>query len=162
MGQGLGVTFIVVGTCSVGRAYTIERHIQRETIIRIRIRTTIIRIRTANTRILRIIRISSIEELVHPKHRNLFMLCELGVERGSTFMGAGRGMPPAPPPLFFCSLALQLSHPKCHPRICQGTKGNHNPHTYTHHEQPHTHSEHPHSPYHSHEQQRGAGTIHHQ
>lgn len=129
MGQGLGVTFIVVGTCSVGRAYTMERHIQRETIIRIRIRTTIIRIRTANTRILRIIRISSREELVHPKHRNLFMLCELGVERGSTFMGAGRGMPPAPPPPFFYSLALQLSHSKCHPRKCQGTKGNHNPHT---------------------------------
>ena len=106
-----------------------ERHIQRETIIRIRIRTTIIRIRIANTRILRIIRISSREKLVHPKHRNLFILCELGVERGSTFMGAGRGMPPAPPPIFFCSLALQFSRPKCHPRKCQGTKGNQNPQT---------------------------------
>lgn len=111
MGQGLGVTFIDVGTCSVGRAYTMERHIQRETIIRIRIRTTIIRIRTANTRILRIIRISSREELVHPKHRNLFMLCELGVERGSTFMGAGRGMPPCTPSTILLLTGIAVKPP---------------------------------------------------
>lgn len=40
-----------------------EKWYKGETIIRIRIRTAIIRIRTADTRILRIIRISSREEL---------------------------------------------------------------------------------------------------
>ena len=75
--------YFVARLCN--RAFAVERHIQRETIIRIRIRSTIIRIRITDTRILRIIRISSRKQLVHPKHRNLLLRVGWSFERGSTF-----------------------------------------------------------------------------
>ena len=83
------------------RAVTTERHIQRKPIIRIRIRSTIIRIRTADTRILRIIRISSRKELVFPKHRNRFVMCcelERRREVGQLQFWSWQGRPLHPPP----------------------------------------------------------------
>lgn len=62
-GHGLGGVLKLLARYPKGALSRKRKRYKGETIIRIRIRTPIIRIRTADTRILRIIRISSREEL---------------------------------------------------------------------------------------------------
>lgn len=162
VGQGLGVTYYCLLAWLCNRAFAVERHIQRETIIRIRIRSTIIRIRTTDTRILRIIRISSRKQLVHPKHRNLYCVWA-GALRGAALFECWQGDAPCTPShiLLLTGIAW-LSRPKCHRWKCQGTKGNQNAHAHTLHDKTHPHNGHPHTPHDSQQQQKAAGTSHRQ
>ena len=112
--------------------------VQGKPIIRIRIRTTIIRIRTTYPRILRIIRTHTGEEFPKPRkpfcYFQYFNLCQ---RRHTLLKKTPRNAP-----------------------IIQGTRETQNSYSYSHHDNSHAHHAPPHSPHHANSHRRGVDTSH--
>lgn len=133
-----------------------------EPIIRIRIRTAIIRIRTTDTRILRIIRIRTGEELMgNPEtpHTRIFLLCcnkldfLVWLPQKTFTLGMRTGADWGYAPYAACFVPCSC------PPTFPAQRGTHNSYSYSHRDKAQAHNGHPHSPKYPHPHRRGADTI---